>query len=162
MISRWIEQRRRVGERIKGLVAAGKPIEEVAAETGVSESTVYRIIKVPGEKTCLVNTSEKHAETIRAMTAAGKTGVEIARVTGLSKSTIYNFWDRNGIRPEDASFRKHEEEDLPWFPGPDAPIYNDGFMLKPEHRARLEEVRFLRRIGTPIAQKHAKKKEPKL
>ena len=38
-----------------------------------------------------------------------------------------------------------EEEDPPWFPPPGSKEYPDGFLLKPEDRARLEEVRKERR-----------------
>ena len=89
---------------------------------------------------------------IAEMAGAGSSWRVIAREADCAIATAKQAVRELGLwpKPDARSAPRPPREEEPWFPPEDAPDYGDSFQLKPEHRVRLEDVRWHRRFGCPV------------
>lgn len=74
-------------ERILKLRDEGKTGYEIAKITGISKTTVYKLLS----KTGAIKMNPNNLEKITKLKAEGKNGVEIMKATGLAKPTVYRY-----------------------------------------------------------------------
>ena len=89
---------------------------------------------------------------IAEMAGAGSSWAVIAREADCAIATAKQAVRELGLwpKPDARSAPRPPRDEEPWFPPENAPDYGDSFQLKPEHRVRLEYVRWRRRSGRPV------------
>jgi len=154
--------------------AAGMSYKQIAAILSVSYSTIAQFVRSHGMNRMVRKPSARkerkprvravdrvtpeQCETIVEMAGRAETYRAIREATGLGEHVINEVLKREGLWPKPCRYDLDDDYDPPWWPDPNDPLpdYGDEFVLKPEHRARLEEVRYRRRIGRPIVQRQFK------
>ena len=157
-------------EKVSELLTIGNSYGAVAEIMGVSYATIARHARILGLNRTARNpkprkerkprvraidrVTPEQCETIVEMAGRAETYRAIREATGLGRHTINEVLKREGLWPKPSRYDQ-DDCDPPWWPDPNDPLpdYGDDFVLKPEHRARLEEVRYRRRIGRPIVQR---------
>lgn len=161
-------------DKVSELLKNGNSYGAVAAIMGVSYATIARLArdlglnrmarkpKTPRKERkprvrAVDRVTPEQCETIVEMAGRAETYRAISEATGIGRRVINEVLKREGLWPKPCRFEQ-DDCDPPWWPDPNDPLpdYGDDFVLKPEHRARLEEVRYRRRIGRPIVQRQYK------
>ena len=155
--------------QVRAMTAAGKNVSEIAQETGLSEMTIYNFWHRNGLRPIQAPKPKKRRRVKKEITAeqreivldiAGRAGTwtEIQHASGLSLHECELVLKEADLWPKPVN-EAREDIDPPWWPEPGAPEYPDDFILKPEHRARLNEVRQWRLEGKPMTERNRKTKE---
>lgn len=157
-------------DQIRAMTAAGKKAEEIARETGLSQMTIYNFWirnglrrkpepepkpkPIPKKK----EVTAEQREIILDLAGRAAPWDEITETTGLSVHVCERVLKEADLWPKPVN-EDREDEDPPWWPEPGAQKYPDEFVLKPEDRARLNEVIKWRNEGAPMTERNRKRKE---
>lgn len=141
------------GETIGRMTEAGESDKRIAETTGLSVDQVLRYRRRHGYlKSRKHAVTEQQRRVIIEMAGEGQSWNKIRSAAQTTKTQAEKILKESGLwpKPNNFAYNYSHNDDPPWWPDPGAPTYNDDFVLKPEHRVRLEYVRYRRNIGRPI------------
>ena len=146
-------------EQISLMRAQGANIRQIAKMLHLSIPAVSHVVNSNGYhrprktprpvKPSAPPLSEEKKQLIIDLASQAKSWNEILLAADCTLYMARRVLRQNGLWPK-PTIPRVMDEDQPWFPEDGAPTYNDNFVLKPEHRTRLEYVQFRRMNGDPI------------